>query len=203
MLEGLTVTERIEEFRRLLQYPEVQEDLKELIRNTLIESNVFTRLNLIEENLGADEFHCIGRDLDFEMGISEYDEEREPRKTIPVQIASMYSAIGSNETAVETIILGGNKTETRARLLLEKLKLTPLVNGKRFMTGPDVTKWLLSSEISEKCRTTKTGSRQAAKDVMEKCRELYPDDVRINPGTSTRNQKRAYNIIEYIERKEM
>lgn len=203
MLEGLTVTERIEEFRRLLQYPEVQEDLKELIRNTLIESNVFTRLNLIEENLGADEFHCIGRDLNYEAGVSEYDEEREPRNTIPEQIAAIYTAIDSKETVIETTILGGNKTETRARLLYEKLKTIPYSNGKRFMKGPDVAKWLLGTELKEDLRTTKTGARQAAKDVIEKCRELFSDEIKINPSSSGRNAKRAYNIIEIVDCKDM
>jgi len=197
------VTERIEEFRRLLQYPEVQEDLKELVRNTLVESNVFTRLNLIESNLGADEFHCIGRDLNYEAGISEYEDEREPRKPLPEQIAAIYAAIDSKETVVETTILGGNKTETRARLLFEKLKVVPYTNGKRFMKGPDVAKWLLGTEINTELRTTKSGARQAAKDVMEKCAELFAGEVKFNPGIVGKKLKRAYNIIEYIECKEM
>lgn len=197
------MTERIDEFRKLLQYPEVQEDLKEIVRSALVESNVFTRLNLIEMNLGADEFHCIGRDIDYEAGISEYEEEREPRKSIPEQVAAIYAAIDSKETVVETTILGGNKTETRARLLFDKLKNTPYINGKRFMKGPDVAKWLLGPEIDPDLRTTKSGARQAAKDVMEKCAELFAGEVKFNPGIVGKKLKRAYNIIEYIECKEM
>lgn len=196
------MTERIEEFRRLLQYPEVQEALKDIIRNTLVESNVFTRLNLIEEHLGADEFHCIGRDLDFEAGISKYEEEREPKKKIPDQIAAIYTAIDSKETIVETTIIGGNDTKARAWLLLDKLKDHPYINGKRFMTGPEVAKWLLN-EIREELRTTKKGARQAAKDTMEMCTELFPEKVVINPDTVGKKRKRAYNIIVYIECKEM
>jgi hypothetical protein len=201
-LEGLTVTEKIEEFCRLLQFPEVQEVLKEIFRTSLVESNVFTRLNLIEEHLGADEYHCIGRDLDYENGISEFDEERQPMIKLKDQVTAIYKAIDSKETVVETTVLGGNKTEMRARLLFDKLKITPFVNGKRFLKGPDVSKWLLS-EIDIEYRTTKTGSRQAAKDVMEKTRELFPDEISYNPDSSKINRKRAYNVIEYIERKEM
>ncbi len=203
MVEGLTVDERIEEFRRLLQYPEVQEALKKIIKSTLAENNVFTRLELIEENLGADEFHCIGRDLDFEAGINKYKEERVPKIPIPEQITAIYAAIDDKETVVETTILGGNDTETRARLLFDKLKKIPYIHGKRFMTGPEVAKWLLSNEIKEKLRTTKKGARQAAKDVMEMCVKLFPEKVIINPDVVGKKRKRAYNIIVYIECQEM
>lgn len=196
------MTEKIEEFTRLLQFPEVQEVLKEIIRTSLIESRVFMRLNLIEEHLGADEYHCIGKDLDFENGISEYDEEREPLQKIRDQITTIYTVIDSKETVVETTILGGNKTEMRARLLFDKIKTVPYLNGKKIMKGPDVSKWLVN-EITAEYKATKTGARQAAKDVMEKTRELYPDDIRVNPDSSKRNQKRAYNIIEYIERENL
>lgn len=193
------MTERIEEFTRLLQYPEVQEVIKDIVRNTLNECNVFTRLNLIEEHLGADDYHCVGRDIDFESGFSEYEEEREPLKRIPDQVASIYEAIDSKETVVETTILGGNKTETRARLLLDKLKVTPFVNGKRFLKGPDVAKWLLN-EVDTELKTTKTGARQASKDVMQKCKELFPNEILYNSEETSRNHKRVNNIIEYIER---
>lgn len=194
--------EKVAEFARLLQFPEVQEVLVEIVRNTLIESNVFTRLNLIEQHLGADEFHCVGKDIDYETGFSEYEEEREPLLKISDQIAAIYEAIDSKETVVETVVLGGNKTETRARLLFKKLKDTPYINKKKFLRGPDVAKWLLN-EVEVDLRTTKNGSRQAAKDVMEKCKELFGEWVRINPETSTRNKKRAYNIIEYVECNDM
>jgi len=196
------VTERIEEFCRLLQFPEVQEVLKEIVRTSLVENNVFTRLNLIENHLGVDEYHCIGKDLDFEDELIE--EEREPLKPISEQIAAIYAAIDSKETTVveSQTILGGNKTEMRARLLIEKLKTVPYTNGKRFMKGPEVSKWLLN-EIGSEYRTTKTGARQAAKDVMEKTKELFPNSIRFNPEASGRNKKRAYNIIELIECKEM
>lgn len=197
------MTEKIEEFTRLIQFPEVQEVLKEIVRNALIESNVFTRLNLIEEHLGADEFHCVCRDLPFEMGISDYDEEREPLKKIPEQIAALYTVIDSKETTViETTVIGGNKTEMRARLLIDKLKVIPYINGKKFMRGPDVAKWLLE-EVGAEYKTTTTGARQAAKDVMEKTKELYPNEISYNPGISNGKRKRAYNIIEYVECKKM
>lgn len=196
------MTERIEEFCRLIQFPEVQEVLKNIVRSSLVESNVFTRLNLIEAHLGADESYCIGRDLVYEAGISEYDDEREPLKTIPEQMAHIYEVIESKETVIETTVLGGNKTETRARLLFDFIKTVPYVNGKRFMKGPDVSRWLLNG-IEEGLRTTKTGARQAAKDVMEKTKELYPDEISYNPEALSRNHKRAYNVIEYIECKKM
>ena len=61
-----------------------------MIQNCLVEAGIFTRLNMIEENLGTDEFHCRGRGLAFEYGISEYDEEREPFPTIPERVKSIY-----------------------------------------------------------------------------------------------------------------
>jgi hypothetical protein len=197
------VTEKIEEFTRLLQFPEVQEVLKEIVRSSLVESNIFARLNLIEDHLGSDDLYCIGRDLDFERGISEYDEEREPLPKMKEQMARVYTAIDTTETVIETTILGGNKTEMRARLLVDKLKTINLINGKRFMTGPDVSKWLLT-EIADEYKTTKTGARQAARDVMEKAKDLFTEStIRINPETQQRNTKRGCNIIEYVGCKNM
>ena len=185
----------------MLEYPEVQEAMNKIFESYLQNmgivqavSKAHTRLDLIEEHLGADDDYCIVKDLEYG--------EREPLQNIRDQITTIYTVIDSKETVVETTILGGNKTEMRARLLFDKIKTVPYLNGKKIMKGPDVSKWLVN-EITAEYKATKTGARQAAKDVMEKTRELYPDDIRVNPDSSKRNQKRAYNIIEYIERENL
>lgn len=186
------MTEKVEEFTRLLQFPEVQEVLKEIVRSSLIESNVFTRLNLIEEHLGADDYHCVGRDLCFEDGISESDEEKIPLTKLPEMIAAIYTAIDSKETVSETMILAGNETEVRARLLKTRVQSSNMLNGKRQMNSKDVQRFLLE-EIPEEHRTTKTSARKVAFDVMKKTQELFPEQIKLVKN------KKGLNVIEFLE----
>jgi hypothetical protein len=187
------MNEKIAEFCRLLQFPEVQEVLKDIIRTSLVESNVFTRLNLIEENLGSDEYHCIGRDLDYEKGISEYDEEREPLPTVKQQILAVYKAIDSFDKPNEQVIITGNMTEIRARLFKERIVSVNYRHGKKFMLTPEIKRFLLN-EIHEDYRTTDKGAKQAAHDVMKKALEMFPDELKA--GTASNGVK----FIEYIEK---
>jgi hypothetical protein len=99
---GFPLSTKTEEFKELLKYPDVQECLKDIIRNCLHESDIFTRLDLIEEHLGADEFYCIGRDIAFEKGVSEYDDEREPLPKITERVAKIYKDVDSIQFTSET-----------------------------------------------------------------------------------------------------
>lgn len=162
-LEGLSVTEEVQEFNRLLQYPEVQKVLYDFILNSLTECNVFLRLNLIEEHLGADDFHCIGQDL-------KYDGEREPLPNLQVQLQSLMSK--SPDPEVNTI------TDIRAKLLVEKLKKMKYRLDITYLNSKDIKKFL-QEDIDEKYRIGRNGNpREIVRRVIDRAVLLYPSEIK-------------------------
>lgn len=190
--EGLTSEERICEFIKLLEYPEVQEALnnkiEKYIRNmglVAAVSKAHTRLDLIEEHLGADDDYCIGEDLEYG--------EREPRTKVPEQIANLAAAINNSCQTTEVMVVAGNVTEIRARLVKEHL----VMNIKKFMTSPEIASFLLNDVPDEYKPCSKSAASKAAFDVMKKALEMFPNELR-----EARAKKRRAKVIEYIEKME-
>ena len=191
-VEGLTVEERIHEFIKLLEYPEIQEALNKRFEMYLQSmgivkavSNAHARLDLIEEHLGADDDYCIVKDLEYG--------EREPRMKIPEQIAVLAASINDGCKTSEVVMVAGNVPEIRARLLKEKLASATKVTEK-FMTSPEVADFLLNDVPDEYKACSKSAASKAAFDVMKKALEMFPDELR-----EARAKKRRAKVIEYIE----
>lgn len=178
---GFPLSTKVEEFKELLKDPEVQECLKDIIRNCLHEADIFTRLDLIEENLGADEFHCVGRDIDFEKGVSEYDEEREPLPKMPEKIAALYEAIDAIHSVdnVNPVLEVNSLTDIRARLLVERLEgMTPRIGG-RYMTSKEVGDFI-QNELPEEFRYNGKGNpREVRSELMNHAVTKFPHKVRM------------------------
>jgi hypothetical protein len=187
--------ENVEQFLRLLQHPEVQEAFESIVINLLHNCNFFEKFKSIGEFLGENETHCIGRDIDYEKGISMYDEEREPLKRFPDQLSEITDKLKDVKSQAETKILSGNVTEIRARMIFENLKTVDFRQGKRFSLSTEVRDFLLL-KIPDEYRTTEKGAKQASKDVMEKALELYPNQLKIG---KTRKNVRYIELIENIE----
>jgi hypothetical protein len=181
---------KVQEFLTLLQDPEVYSVFQEMVLKVLLDPEgcqLLRRVQNIEKHLGADEDYCIGEDL--------FQDDKEVVMTIPEQLSLISERINDNAIPIlhekETIVLSANETEVRARLLVEKkLVSVPLVNGKRYMLGPEVQKYLLH-EIPEEHRATEKSVRQASIEVMKKALELFPNKVRIGKNSKKRN------FIEY------
>lgn len=179
-LDGLSKTERVEEFCNLLQYPEVQEALERIIMSSLDNHNIFMRLNLIEEHLGVDEYHCIVRDLEYKEGDPECNEEKEPVTPIREQVNEIYKAIDSIPISGETETIIGNITENRIRLLIKKLESVnprPNQSGIRYMTSSEVGKYI-QTEIDKDCRY-EGNARTVRNDLMRQTEKKFPDKVRV------------------------
>jgi hypothetical protein len=194
---GFPLSTKVEEFKELLKDPEVQECLKDIIRNCLHESDVFTRLDMIEENLGADEFHCVGRDLAFEKGVSEYDDEREPLPKITDRVAEIYKGIDSIQFMGETkpALEVNTLTDIRARLLVEKLEnMAPRIGG-RYMTSKEVGDFI-QYELPEEFRYNGKGNPRAVRsELMAHAVNKFPNKVRM--GQSKNGNKLLR--IEFIQ----
>lgn len=168
--DGLSRTERIEEFCRLIQFPEVQEALENIIVSSLHNCNIFNRLNLIEEHLGVDEKHCLGRDLNFELGISEYEEERTPLPNLQEQLKILFKT-----APIEDDI---NVTNVRARRLVEKLRETKPILGVVYLDSKTIKRFL-QEEIDDKYKIGKNGNpRQTVSRVIDRAIILYPTEVK-------------------------
>lgn len=180
---------KIQEFLNLLQDPEVYGVFKGLVMRVLTDPDCFLlkRVSNIENHLGADEFYCIGEDSQ--------GEDKEVIKTIPEQLALLSERIDDSSIPIlkETVLVAGNETEVRARLLRDHLPSEAYRNGKKFMLGPEVQKFLLH-EVPEEHRATTKGVRQATKEVMNKTLEMFPNEVRVGKNNKNRN------FIEYIEK---
>lgn len=194
---GFPLSTKVEEFKVLLKDHEVQECLKDIIRNCLYESDIFTRLDMIEENLGADEFHCVGRDLAFERGVSEYDDEREPVPKITERVAEIYRGIDSIQFMGETkhTLEVNTLSDIRARLLVEKLENMANRIGGRYMTSKEVGDFL-QYEIPEEFRYNGKGNpREVRSELMAHAVTTFPNKVRM--GQSKNGNKLLH--IELIE----
>lgn len=192
ILEGLPVNEKIQQFLKLLEYPEVQEAMnkkfEEYLQNLGLDKAItraHRRIDLIEEHLGADEEYCIIKDLDYG--------EREPRKKVTEQFAQFAAIINNSCQTTEVVMVAGNVTEIRARLLKEKLFSVNPRNGKRFMVSSEIASFLLK-EVAEEYKTTEIAARKAALDTMKKALEMYPNELR-----ETKAKKRNAKVIEYID----
>ena len=195
---GFPLSTKVEEFKDLLKYPEVQEYLKDIMRTCLHESEIFTRLDLIEENLGADEFYCVGRDLAFEKGISEYDDEREPLPKITERVAKIYKDVDSiQSTGVGTHVLEVNTlSDIRAKLLVEKLEKVSPRFEVRYMTSKEVGDFI-QNDIAEEFRYNGKGNpREVRSELMNRAVAKFPHKVRM--GKSKNGNKLLR--IELMER---
>jgi len=186
---GFPMSTKVQEFLDLLQYPEVQEALQSIVHMTIHETPIYKRLDLIEEHLGANDLYCVGRDIDYERGVT--DDEREPLRKIPDQIAVIHNLI---QTPVkEVVMVSGNVTEIRARLLREKIDTVSPRQGKKFILSTEVQQFLLF-EVPEEQRTTEKGARVAAGDVIKKAIEMFPESLQIG-----KTKGKGLRFIELIE----
>jgi len=180
---------KVQEFLALLQDPEVYGVFKGLVIQCLTDPDclVLKRIHNIECHLGVDDDYCLWEDS--------LQEDKEVMMTIPQQFSLLSDRINDTSIPVlrESILITANETEVRARLLRDKLATIPYQNGKKFMLGTDVQKFLLH-EIIEEHRAKEKGVRQIAADVMKKTVEQFPNEVKMR-----KNEKKR-NVIEYIER---
>lgn len=177
---------------RLLEYPEIQEALNKKFETYLQNmgiltavSKAHTRLDLIEEHLGADDDYCIVEDLDYG--------EREPRMKVPEQIALLASAINNSCQTTEVVMVAGNVTEIRARLIKEHLSTNP----KKFMTSPEIASFLLNDVPEEYKACSKGAASKASFDVIRKALEMFPEVLR-----EAKAKKRGAKVLEFIEKRD-
>jgi hypothetical protein len=182
--EVASMSADVKQFLSLLHNPDVCEVLHRIIENVLLTSELkpIKRIADLEAITGLNDY-------------SEYDEEQH-ELTIPEQILMLADRIDNSviPTAKETVSIPDNKTGVRARLLKNKLVSMPYRNGRKYMISSEVKAFLLD-EIELDYRTTQKGARVAAKDVMEKTKELFPDNV------TTGKNKKNMNVIELLESK--
>ena len=152
------VPERVKQLIELLKYPEVQTFLKLLIDNSIVTSdlNILKRLATIENKLGFNDL------LDSD----------EP--TIPEQLSILADRIAKivNEPRCEPENSPTTKTESRAHLLVAKLKG---MRGKGFLSSQEIVQFLKHG-IEERYKVgDKQNVRQVKKEVLQKIVELFPD----------------------------
>lgn len=152
------VPERVKQLIELLKYPEVQTFLKLFIDNSIVTSdlNILKRLATIENKLGFNDL------LDSD----------EP--TIPEQLSILADRIAKivNEPRCEPENSPTTKTESRAHLLVAKLKG---MRGKGFLSSQEIVQFLKHG-IEERYKVgDKQNVRQVKKEVLQKIVELFPD----------------------------
>jgi hypothetical protein len=198
-----TVNPKVQEFLSLLQDPAVKDVLDLMFMQFLTspEINLVSKVGLLMDFNGLDvKKDCVGwdwewDDMDDVERIMYKDKKKNVLQPLPDQLSLLSERINDASLPVlkETVLVAGNETEVRARLLKEKLSSIPYKNGKKCMLGTDVQKFLLH-EIEEEHRPPEKGVRQAALDVMKKAVEQFPDEVRL------KKTERKRNVIEYIEK---
>lgn len=152
------VPERVKQLIELLKYPEIQTFLKLFIDNSIVTSdlNILKRLATIENKLGFNDL------LDSD----------EP--TIPEQLSILADRIAKivNEPRCEPENSPTTKTESRAHLLVAKLKG---MRGKGFLSSQEIVQFLKHG-IEERYKVgDKQNVRQVKKEVLQKIVELFPD----------------------------
>ena len=168
-------TEKVNEFIALLKYPEVQAVLKLLIDSSIATSDlqILQRLAAVETVTGLN---------DFSGEISE--------PTIPTQLSLLAERIDTINTtsqpSLELIQACSTKTESRAHLLVAKLKG---LREKKFLSSKEVVSFL-RQEIDEKLRVGDNQNvRQCKKEVLEKAAQLF-SDIKLDKKTYGRREVR-------------
>jgi hypothetical protein len=177
-----------------MKTPEIRKELEMMFDEYLINcgfekaiSRAHTRLDLIEEHLGADDDYCIIKDLEYG--------DREPRTKVTDQFAKFATIISEYSCqTTEVVMVAGNVTEIRARFLKEKLASAKKVN-ERFMTSPQIALFLLNDVPDEYKACSKSAASKAAFDVMRKALEMFPSELQ-----ERKAKRRGAKVIEYIER---
>lgn len=186
-----TVNTDVEQILTLLKNPIVYETIKSIVLQTLTDTEgcqLVQRVSNIEKHLGADEDYCIGKDI--------FNDDKEVLMTVPEQFSLLAERINDASIPVlkETVLVTANETEVRARLIRDYIRSVPERNGKRYMLGPELQKYMLSEKFPSEHRPTEKGVRQASIDVMKKVVEQFPNEVRMGKNSKKRN------FIEYIEK---
>ena len=182
-----------QEVIKIMKSPEYRKELEMMFDEYLINcgfekalSRAHLRLDLIEEHLGADDDYCIVKDIDYG--------EREPRIKVVDQFKQFAATINNSCQAKEVVMVAGNVTEIRARLLKEKLSSATKVT-ERFMTSPQIASFLLNDVPEEYKACSKGAASKAAFDVMRKVLEMFPDDFR-----EAKAKRRGAKVLECIEK---
>lgn len=219
--ELIHMSPKEKQFSDMLDDPELQPVLNKKLAQMLkseslkevIEGLVFTALNdggvlrdigMMKLFTGVDPAtHCIGEDWEWDdmspLERSMYPERQkiivQPLQAQLVQLQERIDDVSIpilHET--EKIVISGNVTEIRARMLRDKLRDGKKITEK-FMTSPQLASFLMN-DIDEEFRAeTKSAASKAAFDVMKKALEMFPDELR-----EVKAKKRGAKVIEYIER---
>jgi Icc-related predicted phosphoesterase len=183
------------EFKKMLET--YIRDQKDIVNEVNI---IKIKVSNIEKHLGADEDYCIGADS--------FSEDKEVLNPIHEQLSLIVQRIDDVSLPVlkETVFVGGNTGKMRAIKGFEKLKSMPYKNGKQFITGPQMAKFL-AFEIEDDYKTLdRTGkptiNRQAAKNTINLIHEMYPEQTLLNPEKSRTGKKRPFNVISFLDKPE-
>src|SRR5665647_278777 len=164
--------DKVNQFLALLHDPDIKPVLNLYLENFLATSElrVLKRLAALEAMLGLN------------------DMEPEEELSIPAQLNLLASRIDNANVAdlqsLEPIQAPATKTESRAHLLVAKLKG---LRGKKFLSSKEVVSFL-RQEIDEKFRVgDKQNVRQCKKEVLEKAAELFTD-IKLDKKTYGRRE---------------
>jgi hypothetical protein len=209
--------EKISQLKMLINDPELQsfiDDYTDLFlqseRGETILINFFLKMlkstqllqraELVESFTGLDvDQHCVGEDWEWEdMTPAERRMYPEKKKTViqslQAQLQQMNNRIEDASIPVlkETVLIAGNETEIRARLLRNRLPEVEYRNGMRFMNSQEVQKFLLQ-EVPIEHRTKHSAARKIAYDVMKKAHEMFPEILQLHKN------KKGLNVIKFFE----
>jgi hypothetical protein len=178
--------------------------LEEIIFRKLSENGVLNSVEFLKQFVGVDpKTHCIGEDWDWDdMSPLERQMYPEKRKIIvqplQAQLVQLQERIDNSSIPVlhetEKILISGNVTEIRARLLRDKLRDGKKITEK-FMTSPQLADFLMNDVPEEFRAETKSAASKAAFDVMRKAWEMFPEELR-----EAKAKRRGAKVIEYIEK---
>ena len=178
-------TEKINQFLMLMKDPEIQPFFRNYIENIIATSDlrILKRLAAVETLLGLDDYS------DFE------NEEHEI--TIPEQLSILAERIDNvtepepREPIPEPVPILTSKTEIRAHLLVEHLKNDVIErHGSKFISPKEIVHFL-KNEIPIDYRVGDIQNiRKVKKDVFDKARKMYPDNVLLNKKTTGRKDVR-------------
>lgn len=178
--------------------------LEEIIFRKLGENGVTRSIEFLKSFTGVDpKTHCIGEDWEWDE-MDSFEKRMYPEKKkivvqpLPVQLVQLQERIDDSSIPVlhetEKILISGNMTEIRARLLRDKLRDGIKVTEK-FMTSPQLASFLMNDVPEEFRAETKSAASKAAFDVMRKAWEMFPEELR-----EAKAKRRGAKVIEYIER---